>query len=260
MRPLFFILIFGVLGMLAVACLPVASSSEPPPTDTPSPPTQTPSPTIIWFPPTATLTPLPMASPSISPTLNTQPEYGELIFEDDFSDAAAWMTGNTGSGSISSGKNELTLAVKRPNGYLYSLLTGIRPANFYAEVTASPTLCRDGDEYGILLRFTSEADFYRFSLTCNGQVRLDKLYQGKASSPQSLTPSGAVPRGAPSSSRLAVLADGRDLQFYVNDEYQFSVRDPSLTAGNLGVFARAEGDGAVTVNFSDLKVYQVGGN
>jgi hypothetical protein len=183
-----------------------------------------------------------------------------LILQDDFSDASAWTTGNTGSGSISSGKNELTLAVKRPNGYLYSLLTGIRPANFYAEVTASPTLCRDGDEYGMLLRFSSEADFYRYSLTCNGQVRLDKLYQGKASSPQSLTPSGVVPRGAPSSSRLAVMANGKELLFYVNDEYQFSVRDSSLAAGNLGVFARAAGEGAVTVNFSDLKVYQVEDN
>ena len=128
--------------------------------------------------------------------------------------------------------------------------------DFYLEIAASPTICMGGDEYGLLLRVSPGMDFYRFALTCDGQTRVDRYYQGKASSPQPLTMSGVVPRGAPSSSLLAVHAVGNELHFYINGEYQFTVRDPTLLKGGIGVFARSAGEGQVTVNFSDLKVYQ----
>jgi hypothetical protein len=87
-------------------------------------------------------------------------------------------------------------------------------------------------------------------------VRLDKYFGGKASSPQPLGYSGAVPPGAPSSSRLGVWTSGKEMRFYINGEYQFTVNDPSLTRGGLGVFIRSNGDDAVTVSFSDLEVYE----
>jgi hypothetical protein len=55
---------------------------------------------------------------------------------------------------------------------------------------------------------------------------------------------------------MAVWAVGKEMRFYANSEYLFSVRDPSLPAGNLGVFVRASGGDSVTVNFSDLSVYE----
>jgi hypothetical protein len=120
-----------------------------------------------------------------------------------------------------------------------------------------PSLCKGEDEYGLLLRVTPALDFYRYSLTCNGQVRLDKYVNGRASSPQPLTPSGDVPLGAPSVTRLGVWAKGREMRFYLNDHYQFTVSDPTLTSGGLGVFARSAGENALTVSFSNLTVHQV---
>jgi hypothetical protein len=257
-------LVLGLVALLAglslTGCLLTTTPAPPLPTDTPVRPTETPTPTIVWFPPTPTTTPLPTTTLLAAPTPDTRPQFGELLFADNFEDVKGWITGKTGSGSIAKGKNELTLAVNRPNGYLYSLRQGTKLGNFYAEITASPTICRGNDEYGLLLRVSPGLDFYRFSLTCAGQTRVDKYYQGKASSPQELTYSGSAPRGAPSQSRLGVLANGKELSFYINGEYQFTVRDPSLLAGELGVFARAAGEDAVTVNFSDLKVYQPAGN
>jgi hypothetical protein len=249
-----------IVGLSMVGCQLIATPAPPLPTDTPQPPTETPTPTIVWFPPTPTATPLSTTTLQAVPTLDALPQLGELLFADNFADLKGWTTGKTGSGSIARGKNELTLAVNRPDGYLYSLRQGTRLGNFYAEITASPTICRGSDEYGLLLRVSPGLDFYRFSLTCAGQTRLDKYYQGKASSPQELAFSGAAPRGAPSQSRLGVLADGNELSFYINGEYQYTVRDPSMLAGGLGVFARAAGEDAVTVNFSDLKVYQLAGD
>jgi len=250
--------LFVILGL--PGCLLTSTPAPPLPTETSLPPTQTPTPTIVWFPPTPTTTPLPTTTSSAAPSLDTRPQFGELLFTDNFEDAKGWTTGRTGSGSIAQGVNELTLAVNQPDGYLYSLRQGTRLGNFYAEITASPTICRGNDEYGLLLRVSPGLDFYRFSLTCAGQTRVDKYFQGKASSPQELTYSGSAPRGAPSQSRLGVLANGKELSFYINGEYQFTVRDPSLPVGGLGIFARAAGEDAVTVNFSDLKVYQLAGN
>jgi hypothetical protein len=69
--------------------------------------------------------------------------------------------------------------------------------------------------------------------------------------------SGAVPLGAPSSSRLSVWALGKEMRFYVNDEYLFTVRDGSLPQGSLGVYARAGGADMLTVNFSNFQIFEV---
>jgi hypothetical protein len=250
------------LGLLALtACLPVGASAPPaapPATDIPTPAhtaTPTPTATTVWFPPSATPTLFPTAA--VTPTPDLRPGLGETLLADDFSDGASWSLGRTSAGGAALGKNELTIALSEPGAYAYSVRGQPVLSDFYLEITASPTLCRGTDEYGLLLRLNSDVDFYRFSLSCDGQVRLDKLAGGAASSPQPWTLSGSVPPGAPSISRLAVWAKGREMRFFVNEEYQFTVSDPTLAEGSLGVFARSDGDNAVTVSFSDLVVREI---
>jgi hypothetical protein len=48
------------------------------------------------------------------------------------------------------------------------------------------------------------------------------------------------------------------MRFYVNGEYLFTVSDPSLRSGGLGVFARSNGENDLTVSFSDLVIRQPG--
>lgn len=250
-------LILTVVGFSVASgsCLP--ASTPLPPTDTPVPSvTPTPTVTVIWFPPTATPTSFP--TPEVTPTVNYKTDVGKVIFQDDFSSGKGWQLGRTGAGSVALGKNELTIAISEPHAYLSSVLDQPILSDFYAEITASPTLCREADEYGLLIRAASDSDFYRFSLTCSGQVRLDRVAGGTASSPQPLVFSGAVPAGAPSISRLGVWARGKEMRYFVNDMYQFSVSDPLPLSAGLGVFARSGGEMAVTVSFSDLVVREVG--
>jgi hypothetical protein len=155
------------------------------------------------------------------------------------------------------GNNKLSLVLNQPGGYLYTLRRAPILNDFYLEISANPSLCRNTDEYGLLLRFSPALEFYRFSLSCDGQVRVDKYYQGRASSPQPWIMSGDVPPGAPSSSRLGVWADGVEMHFFINNQYQFSVRDPSISRGSLGVFIRSAGENTVSVSFSELVVYEV---
>ncbi len=257
MRFSFEVILLILIILNLFACLPLLVPLSPLPTNTSLPPTSTNIPTTVWFPPTATSTSLPTATYSITPTLDTRPRVGSLVLTDDFSDESQWTLEQSPAGRIASGKNELCLAVHQPRGYLFSLREGTILSDFYIEITASPSICRGSDEYGLLLRVSPTLDFYRFGLTCNGEARLDRVLHGQATSPQPPFMSGAVPPGAPSSSRLSVWALGSMMHFYVNDEYLFSTDDTSLLSGGLGVFTHASGGDTVTVNFSELVVYQV---
>lgn len=240
-----------------LAACSVASTNISPtaaPTGTPTPVASI-TPTIVWFPPTATPTPFP--TPIVTPTVDMRPKLGPILLEDDFSSQRGWTLTQSDSGSVAYGKDELTIAIGETNAYLFSIREEPIFTDFYLEITAEPSLCSGLDEYGVLFRVSATIDYYRFSLSCDGQVRLDRVSGGQASSPQPWLLSGAVPPGAPSSSRLGVSAIGAEMRFFVNGQYQFSVRDPLLTSGGVGLFTRSVNKKAVTVNFSDLTVSEV---
>jgi hypothetical protein len=248
------IIAYCLLAVICSACS-IAPISTVLPTQTQAAPSATAIPTIIWFPPTAT--PTPFHTPVVTPTVDMRPNLGRIIFEDDFSDAKGWSLSQTQAGSVALGKNELTIAIGETNAYLFSIREEPILTDFYLEITTEPSLCRNLDEYGVLFRVSPSNDYYRFSLSCNGQVRLDRVSQGQASSPQPWMLSGSVPPGAPSSSRLGISANGAEMSFFVNDHFQFSVHDPLLLSGGIGVFARSANKMAVTVNFSNLIIYEI---
>jgi hypothetical protein len=196
--------------------------------------------------------------PVMTPTLDQRPQFGEQTLADDFTDPEGWSLGQTSTTSAAFGKDELSLALNQPKAEIYSLRQMTDLTDFYLEITATPSLCKGADEYGLLLRVSASMDYYRYALTCDGQVHLDRyISNARSSTLQPLTPSGDVPRGAPSMSRLGVWALGKEMRFYVNGNLQFTVQDPALKAGTLGVFARSAGDNALTVSFSDLVVNKV---
>jgi hypothetical protein len=239
----------------AAACLPAATPLPPLPTATPLPPSATPTATIVWFPPTATYTPFPTPTPALTPTVDARPSYGSLILEDNFHETGDWVTGPLPAGTITVNQDAITLVVSQERGYLSTVRQNTALTDFYAQISANPTLCRGTDEYGLLLRVSGD-DFYRFSLSCDGQARLDRLLNGGASSPRPWTMNGAIPPGAPSLSQIAVQAIGKQMRFYVNDAFVFEVNDGTIPSGGLGLFARAASDTPVSVSFSNLKVYR----
>lgn len=254
--------LYGSYFLLTFVLLTACLSVTPVPLDTPEPTvtsTTAPSPTatIVWFPPTSTYTPRPTRSVS-SPTPEPQAPHGDLILEDNFDSPESWHLSQTSSGKIAVGNNRINIAIDQPRLLLSSLRSAPIIGDFYLEIISQTNLCTDKDEYGVLIRAASQADFLRFSLSCDGQVRLDRITGGSASSPQPWELSGAVPPGAPAVSRIGVWAQGNELRFYVNDEYQFSINEPVLLSGQIGVFARSAGDSPVSVSFSSLKLFRPG--
>jgi hypothetical protein len=236
----------GLAACAVEPALPVVLTT-PAPTSTVEP-----SASPVWFPATETPTPAPTITPR--PTLDYKPGVGEVVLEDDFSSQSGWRTGELGSGRISFGNDELTLAVSSPKGTLASLRDGALPADAYLEITARAALCRGGDIYGILLRAASERDAYRLMATCGGDLRLERLRHGEIALMQNWTPAGELPQGGMLPVRLGVWSMGSELRIFVNGVYQFSARDPVFESGQVGIFARAAGESPLPVSFSALSV------
>jgi hypothetical protein len=238
------------------ACSGFLPAAMPTPTPSPIPTaTETVTPTIVWFPPTETNTPI--STQIVIPTPEERPGLGEVLFSDKFDLPEFWNTAVSNAASASVERNRLTLAISKPGTAILSLRKEPMLRDFYAEITASLSLCGGKDQYGLLVRVVSIGDYYRYVINCSSQVRLERVRSGQPYPVQDWLPSGDAPPGAPGEVKIGVWAVGSEMRFFLNDRYQFTVRDPLFWQGMLGVFVISAGADPVTVSFSELVVYAV---
>jgi hypothetical protein len=246
-------LLVGMVTFLSSAC---TTSVEPhiqntvPPTATPLPAT----PTIVWFPPTDT----PTAQPDVTrePTPEPKPGVANVAITDQFTSPSLWNPAVSDDATVEISRSRLAISVQ-PGVNAYRIRQGPVLTDFYAEITASPSLCRGPDEYGLLFRAPSNVAYYAFVLSCNGTARAERVRFSRSYPLHPPVPSADVPMGAPGEVRLGVWVSGSDMRFFLNGHYQFSVTDTSYKVGAVGAFARSLGQTPVTVLFSDLSVYDV---
>lgn len=217
--------------------------------------TDTPTATVVWFPPTATFTLVP--TPERTPTPDPRTNVAELLFQDDFGEPDAWTQQDSGNGTIVIAQNTMTMAVSREEGFLSSLRLTPQLGDFYLEIDAEPSLCGELDEYGLMFRVASELDHYRFSIDCGGHAKLLRFYQGGVAVLQERTAGSVLPPGPFETAHLGVWIQDDVMRFFVNENHIFSVQDRLLTGGTIGLFARAAGNTAVTVQFSNLRVWSL---
>ncbi len=237
-------------------CLP-APPPKTPPTPAASPaPKETATPTVVWFPPTPTHTPRPTPAPR-TPTVPPGLPHGALILSDAFLNSASlWLFNPAPGGRIVLEEGELTLTAQQPRAYGFATRGQPLLRDFAVQVNASLNLCQGMDEYGLILRYTPPNNFYRFALSCDGQVRLDRIYNGTATSPQPWSLTGQAPRGAPGSVTLGARAEGKEIAFYLNGVLQFTIKDPAPAAGELGVFIRSDTGAPLSISFRTLRVWE----
>lgn len=219
---------------------------------TPVPATRivTPTASPVWFPATPTAKASP--TPPILPTPDLRPGLGDVIFTDTFKEQSNWETHRSEKGTILFGNDELTITISQPKASLFTFRKADLVKDFYLELTASPSLCRNGDSYGVLFRVNSPLDYYRLIINCSGELRLESVRNGVFTVLQDWVVSSQVPPGSPLDIRVGLWASGNEKSVFVNDHYQFSVKDPVWKEGYVGFFARSAGDTALTVSFSDL--------
>ena len=237
--------------LLIVACLPL----NPIPVTEPPLPTETalPTSTIDWFP--ASATPTLKVLPTYTATQAMNPGIGEQIINDNFTDQKLWDIASSNIASATIKNKHLTLAVE-PGVSIASLRRDVTLGNFYAEITVRISLCRADDNYGIIIRSTGDS-FYRFILSCNGLIHVERIKSSVRLTLSDPIASGDVPLGAPGEVRIGIWAVGGEMRLFLNERFQFTIIEKTFPSGAFGVFAQSKDDTPVTVTFSDLKVYEV---
>jgi len=233
----------SVLDELQVTSTPVLLTETPQPT-----------PTIVWFPASATPT-LGVLATQKPPTPEMRPGIGSTTLTDDFSRKSLWDTATADQASADINSNRLILSVQS-KVYIISLRHDLAVDDYYAEITARPDLCRGDDSYGLLIRANAVA-YYRFSLTCSGNVFAERISVGTRELLQEPLPSGDVPRGAPGEVRIGVWAVGSELRLFLNGRYQFGISNTNYPNGTIGVFVNSAGETPAIVSFSRLTLQKV---
>lgn len=250
------LLALGLLLLSATACAPGVDAS---PLKTATvPPTLPPTETIVWFPATATHTPFPTFQPSA--TTEPFPGMGSSLYTDNFSNPADWSNARAesqGGNNVLVIGNRLTLSANAAPAALTTLRSGLVLTNFYAETRANLNRCAGRDTYGMYFRAATEAYAYRFTLTCDGQMRIERVRGGEVYPLSDWEASGDLPSGAPAQVKLGVWVAGTEMRFFLNDRYQFTVFDQVFRSGSVGYFASVRSDVGLNISFSDLRVNAV---
>jgi hypothetical protein len=211
--------------------------------------------TIVWFPPTTT--PTKFIAPIVQPTKNLLEDIGPLALSDDFSDKTSWQVGEKPEGSMEYSTNRLTLAIRQPKGNIFSFRIDPILGNAYVEITTSTSLCMGNDSYGLLFHASSKQDFHRLLINCNGSFRLERVRDGVVNVLVNWTTSSQLSAGAPLTLKLGVWMKRKSIRIFINNVFQVEASDDAFFYGWLGVFCRSSGNTAVTVNFSDLRIYSL---
>ena len=250
------ILILAAGGLVLAACSACSAPVTTPTVTVPPAASETPTATIVWFPATGTPTTFP--TQAAEPTQDERPGMGDLIFSDGFGDPALWDTAGSADASAMVTRNQLVLSITGPGPISLASLRS-QPAldDFYAEASVDVSLCSDKDQYGMVFRAVDIRDLYRFTIDCSGQERLERVRGGVIYALLDWLSSNDASVGAPVQVKLGVWAVGREIRFFLNEAYQFSLDDPVFSAGRIGFFIYANGKSPVTVSFSDLRVYAV---
>jgi hypothetical protein len=230
-----------IAGPLTPIPTPLLASTEPRATATFTFPT---------LPPTSTLAPL----QSPTPTANLPAALDGIIFEDDFNGNRGWELFQTDAGAVSLLMDRLAIAIRIPDKLLFTYNSEIRLTDFYLNIEARSDLCSSGDEYGVLFRLNDALEHYRFVLGCEGGARVTRVLSTEARTLIAPTETDLLIRGPMAINRLSIWAFGDTFRFYINDVEIFSLRDPALPEGRLGLFAQSGESQQLTITFDNLVI------
>lgn len=200
------------------------------------------------------LLPLPVAAQGATPQ---DWRKGAAAVADDFSrDQGQWSvdTGRDAARTIARGR--LTVRVPEPELFRWSTLqTAADFSDFYVEVEASQAAGPGDGMQGVMFRYVDSDNFYAFLISADGWYVLLKYVDGEVSRPVDWQESELIETDAGAVNRLAVLADGRALTLYVNDEELTRVQDRSLAAGQIALIAGTNKDGGLEADFDNFGLW-----
>ncbi|MBN1265416.1 MAG: hypothetical protein JXA25_07980 [Anaerolineales bacterium] len=243
--------LFYVAPFLLTGCLPTGSSLT---TATPeSTITLTPSPTFVipTAAPTSTWTP----GPTLTPTADIFTSVGTLLFQDDFEGSTGWSLSQDQLGAASISDDKLTLVASRPKVFRIAASPAAAPENFFIQISAYAELCRPGDVYGIVFRYSSDQEHLRFLMNCSGAASVTSVQQGRSFTLVPETDTYAALSGQRIPNTMGIIARGSIYTFYINQIEVFQVKETQLLGTGFGVIVRTDENDLATVSFDNIRLY-----
>ncbi len=248
--------LLAIVGLaLLVGCQPhgIPTPTVVAPTRTAFSPTRTP--TVVWFPPTATPTPLP--TPFFTPTPNLAAGKGALLWRADFAEPSNWWSPTPAFGSFGLSDGVLSLTGTRARFTLLVLSRRRAGYNFYLEASARPMACRNEDAYGVVFRASAGArSYYLFGVKCNGYAFVEKV-TGQLAVPQADAQPAPIAPGSLVTAVFSVRAAKQKIYLALNGQTLFTLRDDGARYGRDGVgfFVRPATDDGASAVFTSLAIY-----
>ncbi|MBI3244439.1 MAG: hypothetical protein HYZ49_19340 [Chloroflexi bacterium] len=215
--------------------------------------------------PSATIEPSPTtgatATPTIPPTPDPNKNVGDTIFTDNFTGEIGWLwTFEDEAARFGAQDGQLDiLSLKKAGGWRYSLYFDAVHGDQQIAVSVRNNRCADADEVGMAYRATEEPannyNMYIFSINCAGQARVLRLNGTDLVALSNWQDYPALNQGANADNRLMVWMFKDEFNFYANDQYLFTLNDPSLAEGFYGFFLNggASGDASFTLTSFEVK-------
>ena len=182
------------------------------------------------------------------------PGTGTLALNDPLNDNSLgyfWSEGNDSSEACSFIGNTYYALISSSGHYHYCFPLTINFSNFDYEVQV--TLVQ-GDEAGIVFRVNdTNHTFYFFHVDNQGNYALDVYNQGSPSTLKSGS-SPAINQASGQANVLGVVANGSQINLYVNHQQVDSVTDSTLSQGEVGV-AVSDNTNTTEATFANARVW-----
>ena len=252
----FTIITFIIIIFISACAINPAQISTQIVTTTPSPSAipQTATPTTDWFPVTATSPAL--TTQTLSPPTPTPIFIGSLILKDEFDQPNFWDTSNTIVASSSIENNKLTLSVNQP-AQITTMRNQPSLDNFRMDVKVTAKICGTNGSYGIIFRSSNPSNFYRFVINCDKTIEIQRILNGNINHIMEPIYNPVIPTNLSEKAQISIVANGINLDIYINHLKMISISDKYHTFGSIGFFAQTSGDQPMTANFSDLEIYSL---
>jgi hypothetical protein len=195
-----------------------------------------------------------------TPAAQAYPGYlsgnGTLAFFDPLSQEGKWHSRSdsaAGSCQFTGGAYHVS---ELPIGYFgWCLADGIFGGNFAFEVQLTIT---QGDCGGITFRDDSNGHFYKFIICQDGTYKVNKYINNNSSTTLQESNSSAIRTGLDQQNKIAVVASGSTITFYVNERQIDREQDSSYTPGKIALIASsysANGGHATDVAYSNARLW-----
>jgi hypothetical protein len=252
-----------VVGVPTIPALMIAKAT---PTAVVMPPTRTLAPTkvVITATPmtieTKTPTPTPTPSPTrpLPPTSppTPMPTAGPLLYEEDYGDpSSGWWTSSDADYEVAYQDGEYVFTIFTDDYGVWAW-AGKYFEDFILNAEAGQVSGPDQNNYGVIFRFQDSSNFYRFSISGEGQYAVHRKLNDDWEDLVPWTDSPAINDGVGWNS-LRVACQGPYMNFYINDIYVADVTDDAFLGGDIGFYAgTSEGATDLEIAFDNLQVWR----